>query len=117
MIRTKEDYINSLKELKTVVYYRGKKVEDVTTHPAFLPHINAAAKTYELAQDPQHEDLMTATSHLTGKKINRFTHIHQNRDDLIKKVQMLRLDLPRDRILLPALRGFRCHELHVQHQL
>jgi 4-hydroxybutyryl-CoA dehydratase/vinylacetyl-CoA-Delta-isomerase len=91
MIRTKEDYIKSLKDLKHVVYYRGKKVEDVTTHPAFLPHINAAGKTYELAQDPQHEDIMTATSHLTGKKINRFTHIHQNRDDLIKKVQMLRL--------------------------
>ena len=91
MIRTKEDYLKSLKELKTVVYYRGKKVEDVTAHPAFLPHINAAAKTYELALDPQYEDLMTATSHLTGKKINRFTHIHQNREDLIKKVQMLRL--------------------------
>jgi 4-hydroxybutyryl-CoA dehydratase / vinylacetyl-CoA-Delta-isomerase len=91
MIRTKEDYVRSLKQLKHRVYYKGKKVEDVTAHPAFLPHINAAAKTYELAGDPEHEDLMTATSHLTGKKINRFTHIHQNRDDLIKKVQMLRL--------------------------
>ena len=91
MIRTKDDYLKSLKELKHVVYYRGKKVEDVTAHPAFRPHINAAAKTYELALDPQYEDLMTATSHLTGKKINRFTHVHQNREDLIKKVQMLRL--------------------------
>ncbi len=91
MIRTKEDYLKSLKDLKHVVYYKGKRVEDVTTHPAFLPHINAAAKTYELALLPEHEDLMTATSHLTGKKINRFTHIHQSRDDLIKKVQMLRL--------------------------
>jgi 4-hydroxybutyryl-CoA dehydratase/vinylacetyl-CoA-Delta-isomerase len=57
MIQTKEDYLKSLKELKTIVYYRGKKVEDVTVHPAFLPHINAAAKTYELALDPQYEDL------------------------------------------------------------
>ena len=91
MIRTKEDYINSLKKLNHVVYYRGKRVQDLTTHPAFLPHINAAGKTYELALMPEHEDLMTATSHLTGKKINRFTHIHQSRDELIKKVQMLRL--------------------------
>jgi 4-hydroxybutyryl-CoA dehydratase/vinylacetyl-CoA-Delta-isomerase len=30
-------------------------------------------------------------SHLSGKRINRFTHIHQSVDDLIKKVQMLRL--------------------------
>jgi 4-hydroxybutyryl-CoA dehydratase/vinylacetyl-CoA-Delta-isomerase len=91
MIRTKEDYIESLRKLKPIVYYKGERVEDVTAHPAFIPHINAAAKTYELALMPEHEDLMTATSHLTGKKINRFTHVHQGRDDLIKKVQMLRL--------------------------
>jgi 4-hydroxybutyryl-CoA dehydratase/vinylacetyl-CoA-Delta-isomerase len=40
---------------------------------------------------PEHEDLMTAKSHLTGKRISRFTHIHQSIDDLIRKVQMLRL--------------------------
>ena len=57
----------------------------------FRPHINSAALTYELALRPEYEDLMTATSHLTGKKINRFTHIHQSVDDLIKKVQMMRL--------------------------
>ncbi len=91
MIRTKEDYIGSLKQQKLNIFYNGKRVEDATIHPAFIPHINAAAKTYELALMPEHEDLVTATSHLTGKKINRFTHIHQSVDDLIKKVQMLRL--------------------------
>ena len=47
--------------------------------------------TYKLAQDPEYEDLMTATSSLTGRKINRFTHLHQSTEDLIKKVKMLRL--------------------------
>ena len=90
-IVTKEDYIQSLKDLHHIVYYNGKRVEDVTEHPALRPHINSAALTYELALRPEHEELMTATSHLIGKKINRFTHIHQSVDDLIKKVQMLRL--------------------------
>ena len=90
-IITKEDYLQSLKDLHHVVYYNGKRVEDVTEHPGLRPHVNSAALTYELALRPEHEDLMTATSHLTGRKINRFTHIHQNIDDLIKKVQMLRL--------------------------
>jgi 4-hydroxybutyryl-CoA dehydratase/vinylacetyl-CoA-Delta-isomerase len=90
-ITTKKDYIQSLKELHHVVYYNGKRVEDVTEHPALRPHINAAALTYELALRPEHEALMTAVSHLSGKKINRFTHIHQTVDDLIKKIQMLRL--------------------------
>jgi 4-hydroxybutyryl-CoA dehydratase/vinylacetyl-CoA-Delta-isomerase len=63
----------------------------VTEHPALRPHINAAALTYELALRPEHEALMSVVSHLSGKKINRFTHIHQSVDDLIKKIQMLRL--------------------------
>jgi len=91
MIKTKEDYIQSLRDLGHLVYFKGEPVSDVTEHPSFAPHINAAAKTYEMALKPEHEDLLTATSHLTGKKINRFTHIHQNVEDLIKKVQMLRL--------------------------
>jgi 4-hydroxybutyryl-CoA dehydratase/vinylacetyl-CoA-Delta-isomerase len=90
-IRTKEDYIKSLEKQKPLIYYRGGKVEDRTTHPAFIPHINSAAKTYELALMPEHEDLLTAVSSITGKKINRFTHIHSSVDDLIKKVQMLRV--------------------------
>ena len=34
---------------------------------------------------------MTAESHLTGERIHRYTHIFQNADDLVKKIQMLRL--------------------------
>src|SRR5450759_1339494 len=90
-IKTKEDYIESLKKQHVVIYYNGEEVKDRTTFPAFVPHINSAAKTYELALMPEHEDLLTATSNITGKKISRFTHIHQSVDDLIKKVQMLRL--------------------------
>jgi len=89
-ITTKEDYIRSLKEQHHVVYYNGRRVEDITVHPAFIPHINAAAKTYEMALRPESEDLATAVSHITGQRINRFTHIHQSTNDLIRKVQLLR---------------------------
>lgn len=89
-IETKEDYIRSLKDQGHVVYYNGERVEDITTHPAFIPHINAAAKTYEMALLPEFEDLASATSHVTGERISRFTHIHQSVEDLIKKVQLLR---------------------------
>lgn len=90
-IKTKDDYMKSLKEQHVNIYYNGQKVEDRSIFPAFVPHINSAAKTYELALLPESEDLLTATSHITGNKISRFTHIHQSVDDLIKKVQMLRL--------------------------
>lgn len=90
-IVTKADYLQSLRDLGSVIYFNGERVTDLTAHPAFIPHINAAAKTYELALRPESEDLATAVSHLTGQRINRFTHIHHSVDDLIKKVQLLRL--------------------------
>lgn len=84
------EYIDSLKNLKTIVYAFGEKLVNHVDHPLIKPHIAAAAQTYEMAHNPHHEDLLTADSHLTGKKINRFTHIHQSIDDLVKKVKMLR---------------------------
>jgi 4-hydroxybutyryl-CoA dehydratase/vinylacetyl-CoA-Delta-isomerase len=90
-IQTAEDYIQSLKKLNLTVYAGGKKLENPTESPLIRPHVNAAAMTYALANDPKFSDLMTATSHLTGKTINRFTHIHQSTDDLVRKVKMLRL--------------------------
>jgi 4-hydroxybutyryl-CoA dehydratase/vinylacetyl-CoA-Delta-isomerase len=47
--------------------------------------------TYELAEMEEYKDIMTATSNLTGKRINRFCHLHQSPEDLIKKVKMQRL--------------------------
>ena len=47
--------------------------------------------TYDLTHDPEHQEIMTATSHLTGARINRFTHIHHSIDDLVKKVRIMRL--------------------------
>jgi 4-hydroxybutyryl-CoA dehydratase/vinylacetyl-CoA-Delta-isomerase len=87
---TGQQYRESLRRLKPEIYYLGEKIESVADHPSFLPHVNAAALTYDMALAPEFEELLTATSHLTGEKINRFTHIHHSHDDLVKKVKMLR---------------------------
>ena len=88
---TGAEYIESLRKLTTRVYMFGEKIENWVDHPMIRPSINCVAVTYDLAQDPQYEDLMTATSNLTGKKINRFGNIHQSTEDLKKKVKMQRL--------------------------
>jgi len=85
------EYRESLRKLKRDVYALGEKIDDVVDHPLTRPHVNAAAMTYELAHDSRYQELMTATSHLTGRRINRFTHIHQSADDLVRKVKMMRL--------------------------
>ena len=89
-LKTGQEYMDALKQLKPIVYYEGQKIDCVVGHPLIQPHINAVAMTYDMAHDPAYEELVTTVSHLTGKKINRFTHIHQSTDDLIKKVKMLR---------------------------
>ena len=90
-IKTTSDYLSSLQNLKPVIYYKGEQVKDVTLHPATAPHVRAAAMTYSLANKDKYRDLATATSHLTGNVISRFTHVHQSIEDLIKKIKLLRV--------------------------
>lgn len=84
-------YIESLRGLKPRIYYKGERIADVTRHPATAPHVRAAAMTYALASDKEYKDLALAVSHLTGRTISRFTHVHQGVEDLIKKVKLLRV--------------------------
>ena len=90
-MKTPQEYIESLRKLNLVVYLFGKRIENVVDDPIIRPSLNAVALTYGMAQSPKFEGLMTATSHLTGKKINRFTHVHQSVEDLVKKSKMGRL--------------------------
>jgi 4-hydroxybutyryl-CoA dehydratase/vinylacetyl-CoA-Delta-isomerase len=83
--------MESLRRLQSVIYYKGNRIRDVTTHPATLPHVRAAALTYALANQEKYADLATAVSHLTGHVISRFTHVHQNIEDLLKKIKLLRI--------------------------
>lgn len=90
-LKTREGYFESIRALELPVYILGERVENYVDHPITRPSINAIGLTYEIAQDPLYEDLATAVSHISGNKINRFTHIHQNTEDLRKKVKLLRL--------------------------
>lgn len=91
MLMTGKEYIESLRKLNTRVYMFGEKIENWVDHPMIRPSINCVAVTYDLAQNPEHSDLMTVKSNLTGEIVNRFAHLHQNTEDLKKKVKMQRL--------------------------
>ncbi len=87
-----QQYRDSLARRKPMkVYLDGKRLDNPLEHPYIRTSMNSVALTYELAHDPEHAELMTAKSALTGETINRFCHLHQNADDLVKKVRMQRL--------------------------
>ncbi len=90
-LKTAEQYEESLRKMKFKIYLMGELVQNPVDHPIIRPSMNSVKATYALAQAPESEDLMTAKSHLTGDKINRFAHLHQSTEDLVKKVKMQRL--------------------------
>jgi len=87
-LKTPQQYIDSVAKLKPRVFIAGERVENIVEHPNVRPVINTVAKTYELALNAMYEDFTPATSHLTGKKISRWTHIPRSIDDLWKRRQM-----------------------------
>ncbi len=88
---TRAEYIESLRKLNLKVYFMGELIENPVDHPMIRPSMNSVAKTYELAEKPEYQDLMTVYSPLIGKRINRFCHLHQSTEDLVNKVKMQRL--------------------------
>ncbi|MFX1257289.1 MAG: 4-hydroxyphenylacetate 3-hydroxylase N-terminal domain-containing protein [Promethearchaeota archaeon] len=84
-----DDYYNRLLKMKPNIYIGDEIVG--RDDPRIRGGMNIIRETFDRAYDEEFEDLCTATSHLNGKKINRFCHIHQNKDDLLKKQLMTRV--------------------------
>ncbi|MGB9846891.1 MAG: 4-hydroxyphenylacetate 3-hydroxylase N-terminal domain-containing protein, partial [Desulfotomaculales bacterium] len=87
-MRTAQQYLEKLRAMRPNVYINGKLV--ARDDPQLLPGINVVSETFNYAHDSRYAELTTAVSHLTGKTVNRFCHIHQSTEDLLKKQQMTR---------------------------
>ena len=90
-LMTGEQYIESIRKTNMQVYMFGKKIDSPVDNPILRPALNSVRMTYDLAQKPEYQDLMTVISPETGERINRFTHIHRSTEDLRNKVKMQRL--------------------------
>lgn len=90
-LMTGEQYIESIRNIKMEIYMFGKKIDNAVEDLILRPSLNSVRMTYDLAQKPEYQDLMTVISPETGKRINRFTHIHRSTEDLKNKVKMQRL--------------------------
>ena len=86
---TSEEYMERMRSLRPNCYMHGELIQ--RDDPRLMISNKDIRMSFDLAEDPEYEDLLVTTSHLTGKPINRFTHIHQSADDLVKKSKMGRL--------------------------
>ena len=87
-MRTKQQYIEGLRKMRRNLYVNGEKID--RTDEMQETTLNTIGLTFDYAANPEYQDLCTATSHLTGERINRFTHIHHSKGDLHKKQDMTR---------------------------
>lgn len=83
-----EAYLRRLASMEKNIYLDGELIG--RDDPRVVHASRAVQLTFEMAAVPEYRNLVTATSHLSGKTINRFTHIHQTPDDLLAKQEMTR---------------------------
>ena len=60
---TREEYFESLRKLNLKVYMFGKRVENPVDDPVIRPSLNSIGMTYELANQPEYEDLRSSDPH------------------------------------------------------
>lgn len=89
-MKTSQEFVESLRELKQVQYLLGEKVNDAIEYPILRPSLNALAKTYEVAHDPRWADLFVRRGP-DGERVNCFTSLHHSKQDLLDKVKALRI--------------------------
>ncbi len=91
MLMTAEAYRESLRQLKPRVFINGDRVESVADEPLLAPGVNAIGVTYDFALDERYRHLMTATEQSSGKLVNRMLHVDRSAQDLIEKLEAVRL--------------------------
>jgi len=90
-MRSKDEYLESIHTLDHLVFIQGKPVNSIVENPLSRPSSMAMAETFYQAQFGENQNLFTCRSHITGERINRFAHIQHTTEDLIKKIDMLRI--------------------------
>jgi len=89
--RTAEDYKTSLRTLRPNMYKRGKLIEDPVSDPFTRRTVEGHSQIFEMARDPRYQDLLTTTSHLSGKRISRYLSIVRTPEDQVANSRMKRL--------------------------
>jgi 4-hydroxybutyryl-CoA dehydratase/vinylacetyl-CoA-Delta-isomerase len=89
-IKTKEEYIESLRRMKPTAYMFGERIHNIVDNPRLKAGIESTAATYELAQMPEYRNLMVAHSPLIDEPVNRFTLPPGSIEDLVARVKINR---------------------------
>ncbi len=82
---------DSLRAYRPRVFIDGRRIESVADEPLLAPGVNAVGVAYELAHHDAAKPFMTARQGSSGKLVNRMLHIDATRDDLLAKLEAVRM--------------------------
>ena len=84
MAKTGAQHLESLRDGREV-FLNGKKVDDVTTHPAYKNAVAAAANLYDFQADPDNIEWMTFESPTSGERVNRCWQLTTSYEELVAR--------------------------------
>lgn len=90
-LKTKEEYIESIRALKPTAYMFGQRLTNIVDNPRLRAGIEATGATYELANKPENRDLMVTMSPLINEPVSRFTLPPSSVEDLVARVKVNRM--------------------------
>jgi 4-hydroxybutyryl-CoA dehydratase/vinylacetyl-CoA-Delta-isomerase len=89
-VKTRKEYLESLKAMKPNVYKFGKLIQDVTTDPATKRTVESHARAFDASSDPQYAGDFTMTSSFTGEKIHRWNGMMETLEDIMANSKLKR---------------------------
>jgi 4-hydroxybutyryl-CoA dehydratase/vinylacetyl-CoA-Delta-isomerase len=91
-LRTPDQYLDSLRRQRPVVYARGQRIDNVVDHPLFASTISCwGTWVFRAAHDPELAPTMIASPDLNGEAGHVFWHMATSADDLIQNLWAARL--------------------------
>ncbi|MGD0176171.1 MAG: 4-hydroxyphenylacetate 3-hydroxylase N-terminal domain-containing protein [Candidatus Bathyarchaeia archaeon] len=99
VLKSKQEYIHSIRQLKSEAYMRGDRIEDVTKNPFTRLALEGIGAIYELSKQQNYNSLLTRT--VEGAKVSAYCSIHRSREDLVNRVKAAR---------------FICQRFHLEHR-
>ena len=91
MPMTAQDYRDSLRRYAPRVFIDGSRIDSVVDEPLLAPGIAAVGVTYDFAARADFASLMLARQGTSEKTVSRMLHINDTPDDLLLKLEAVRL--------------------------
>jgi aromatic ring hydroxylase len=97
-LRSPDQYRQSLRDGRSV-YYRGERVEDVTTHAVLRHAVAHAAVDYEIGEAPEHRGLAVGPD-----GYSRYFHVPRSAEDLLARSALIEAGTRGGKTLPPLIK-------------